>query len=271
MIRVLLYFAGAAPLSLTAQSNLPPAVSSPTPLVTPAPSTLPNPSRVQQLEATYLSNLRVLHAPVLKDYLSELEKLKQSLTRLNRPVADIAQVDAELARVKKLSILTYEPPKPPPPPPVADKPEPKRPALRPPPGAVVLAAKDASSVTPPASTPPGTGKTDVLALGSAAWKQAGVPIGDYEVRIIYACAKIEPGRTVTAEVNGMKMTRRLTVAQSTDSDENFRLLQVGSITIDRDTPDLSLTLQADPPGAPPLWIRSVMLAHPKPKPKPPAP
>ena len=77
----------------------------------------PSASRLEQLEATYLTNLRPLHAPVLQDYLRQLELLKNQFTARNR-ADDARQVDAEIQRVKSIisttGVLPYPAVHPPP-------------------------------------------------------------------------------------------------------------------------------------------------------------
>jgi hypothetical protein len=214
------------------------------------------------LEATYQNQLRNLEAPVIQSYQRELERLKQTYTMQGR-TADVATVDAELARLKKSPVLSYDPKPPPPPPgtPPPDANKPKPPPGKPDPNTIVLTAKDATT-TP--ATPDAGG--NAVALGSAAWNVARLPAGDYEIRVLYACAKMDPGKSMSASIAGNQINRALGADLSTNSDQNFRLLRLGKFTLDKDARELTVTLQVDPPGPSSIFVRSVMLAHPKPKP-----
>ncbi len=72
-------------------------------------------ARLDQLDSTYSTNLRLYHAPVILDYLRELEKLRQSYAAKGSN-DEAAQVQAEIDKAKKLStstgLLSYDPLKP---------------------------------------------------------------------------------------------------------------------------------------------------------------
>src|SRR5262245_20562788 len=61
--------------------------------------------RLQQLEETYLSNLRKYHAPVIQDYLAALQKLKESAAERG-PGDGFPPIDTEIDRVRKVSATT---------------------------------------------------------------------------------------------------------------------------------------------------------------------
>ena len=265
MMRRLLFLLGLAMPSLLWSQTAPAPVAS-----SAAPAA--NPSRLQQLEATYQVNLRSLDTPILRDYQRELERLKQNLNMQGR-ASDAAQVDAELNRMKKAStttgILVYEPPKPPPPPP-GDGPGPPMPKKRPDdpmgrlgPDTVVLAAKDAAQSSAPSSMP------DAPRMP---WYWAA-PVGTIpiclQVPMRFGCStpapKSRPGASLTATINGLKINRPLPADLATSSDQSFRLLRLGQFTQDRDANAIPLTLLADATGTDPIWIRGVVVAHPKPR------
>src|SRR6476620_6604559 len=62
-------------------------------------------SRLEQLESTYQANLRALHAPLLQDYIRQLDLVKSQFIARNR-LTDAQQVDAEIARVRTIASTT---------------------------------------------------------------------------------------------------------------------------------------------------------------------
>jgi hypothetical protein len=153
--------------------------------------TPPTPAaRLEQLDGTYSSNLRKYHAPVILDYLRDLEKLRQNLSSQSRD-AEALQVQAEIDKTKKLStstgLLSYDPLKPPPEP---QQPSPSKP---PPPGkggrrfspdAITLSITNATNATPAAGTVKPAPDDKALPLGHAEWRVDKIPAGVYEVMLI---------------------------------------------------------------------------------------
>ena len=231
----------------------------------------PEMSRLQQLENTYQTRLRPLHAPVLNEYLRDLERLKQTLAAKDR-AADLKHVDAEIARVKKMAATTgvfdYKLPKPDAPPALADKngPSGKTIAGRFGADALVLPAGEATVKSGQGTAIMKDAPAKAILLGEATWKASRIAAGTYDLIAIAACAKSDEPRTITLKFNGKEITSPLTAAQVTGSNDNFRILRIGQITLDRDVTDAALTVQLDQPDKPILWVRSVVFARPKDKP-----
>jgi hypothetical protein len=235
----------------------------------PAPGTA---TRLQQLQTTYQSNLRKLHAPLLADYARELEVLKQTLLTRSRS-ADAIAVDNELVRVRGLAattcILPYEMPRKEGPA-IADAAAPK--AVKPPaakkaPDGIVLTAAEA---LPPTEFPLvlRDGPAKALHIGRASWKVTSVPAGTYDLIIFYASAKIPDGQSITAHFSGNDLVLPLTADHSTNTDLNFRAARVGQLTLESEVTNATLTLNTEPFNTPTLWLRSLVLTKSKAKPKP---
>lgn len=232
-------------------------------------------TRLQQLDSTYQTNLRKLHAPLLNDYERELETIKQKLIARNRD-ADARAFDEEIVRVRTIAattgVLPYDAPKKLEPMPIDGTPP--KPAKTIVPGlkkaggdTIVLTAAEA---LPSAQFPlvMRNSPDKALQLGRASWKVPNVAAGTYDLILIYASASIPGGHSISANINGTDITLPLTVTQATGSDENFRLARIGQITFDKDVTDAPLTLHVEPFDASVLWLRSIALAKPKPKSKP---
>ncbi len=223
--------------------------------------------RLQALETTYQTNLRKFHGPIITDYLRDLDQLKQRLTVKDR-LAEAKQVEAEITRVKLLvsttGILELVPPKKEPPPPeiaAADKARKPRPLQN----AIVLPAEDAKLASGQGTAIVKDSPSKAILLGSATWKVPTVVAGIYDLVAVYSCAKLVPPRSVTVRYAGNEVKKLLTMNQITATEDTFRILRIGQITLEKDVTDETLTIELDQPDKPILWVRSLALAKPKPK------
>jgi hypothetical protein len=227
--------------------------------------------RLQALETTYQTNLRKLHGPILLDYLRELEQLKQRLTVKDRLI-EAKQADTEISRVKQLVATTGAleplPPRKEPPPPELAGPADKnrRPPPRPPQDAIVLSAEDAKVSSGLGTTLVKDSPTKAVLLGTATWKVPTVTAGTYDLVAVYSCAKLEPPRSVTVRFAGNEVKRPLSNNQITATEDTFRILRIGQITLDKEVSNEELTIELDQPDKPVLWVRSLAISKPKPKP-----
>ena len=234
-----------------------------------APSTA---ARLQQLQSTYQSNLRKLHAPLLADYARELEVLKQTLTTRGRS-ADALAIESELVRVRGIvattGILPYDMPRKEGPP-MADAsvPNPAKPpsAKKAGDGIAFTAAEALPSTEFPLVLRDGPAKA--LQIGRASWKVTSVPAGTYDLIIFYASAKIPAGQSITAHFNGNDLVLPLTADHATNNDINFRAARIGQLTLEHEVANTTLTLNIEPFNTPTLWMRSLVLTKSKAKPKP---
>lgn len=237
------------------------------PLLIPAQS----PSRLEQLEATYQSNLRTIHAPLLQDYIRELELLKSQLIARNR-AADAKEVDAEIARVKGIvnttGVLPYT-------------------------GLEAAAAPPAAGVVPkpaPADKSPAKGvatalptllaaeafkggalnaKTGAIPLGSAEWRVFKLPAGTYDVLIIFSSETQGKDEEITLNLGGRETKATIAQDRATGSPETFRLLRLCQIKVETEISGGVLNVTSATADKPAIWLRKVIFAAPK-KPAPPA-
>jgi hypothetical protein len=234
---------------------------------TPAPA-----ARLEQLDSTYSSNLRKYHAPVILDYLRDLEKLRQTLASQSRD-ADAAQVQAEIDKTKKLSsstgLLSYDPLKPPPEPEASvspSKPPPGKGGRRFSPDAITLSIANAINARPSADTVKPAPDDKALPLGHAEWRIDKLPAGVYEVMLISSVIDNSEKQTVEATLGSYTGERKVRTAATANGPNDFRIFRVATFSLDQDMSNTVLTLESSDPSHPCLWVRNVVLTHPKPPP-----
>lgn len=219
-------------------------------------------ARLQALENTYAANLRVLHGPVLQDYLRDLEILKNQLVAQGNK-ADATAVDTEIAAVRKAAStngvfpLASLLPAPSTPAGQALAPEAastKKPSSRKSGPMLTLQASDALGST----TAPGA----AASLGELGWSVQSLAAGTYEVAMVYACPALDAPEEVTVSIAGVQQSHKVVPNRATGSGKNFRILRIGTITLDQDIGASTLTLRTSSP-TPHLYIRSVILSRPK--------
>ena len=226
-------------------------------------------ARLEQLDSTYSANLRKHHAPIIKDYLVSLEKLKQSLAQRNR-ADQAAVVQAEIDRVKSIGastgLLPYDVLKPvqpenetgstPKPDPPADKPLNKAaPAV-----AIVLAAAAAKKSAPDPSTLAEKPDGRAVPVGSAEWRVDKIPAGDYRVSILYSCAGRPAGSTIVARLGQKSVQHVLSAADATGGINEFRIARLGVISFGKNGAGEALVLQNSDPASAAVWVRQVIIA-----------
>lgn len=229
------------------------------------PLTALSQTRLDQIEATYQSNLRALHAPVLQDYLRQLELLKSQFIARNR-AADARQVDTEIARVKNIvnttGVLPYT-----------------ELEAAPAPAAAGNVAKTATAPTPPlapAKNDPtalptllaaeafkGTDlntKTGAIPLGSAEWRLYKLPAGTYDVLMIFSSETLALPELLTINIGGHEFTGVVPTDRATGSPETFRLLRLCQIKLDTEVSGTTLVLTASSQGKPVVWLKKLMFS-----------
>ena len=224
-------------------------------------------SRLQQMENTYQLNLRKLHAPLLTDYLRDLERLRQSYIAKDHPL-EAKKVEDEIAKAKKLTASTgtfdFTPPKkdqpPPSPPPQLAKL--KRLAAN----AITLQAEEATVTSANSTAIVKDSRGKAILLGQASWKNVSIPAGTYEILAVRASAKIEAPRVITFTIADHTVTCPLKPSDATKDDDSFRILRLGTLTLETDVTEAFVSLQLDQPENPIFWLRSLVIAKPKPKP-----
>ena len=237
-----------------------------TPATTATPTLSPQ-TRLDQLDETYSSNLKKFHAPVIQEYLKELEKLKKTFTTRGRD-GDAARVQAEINKVQKIAnnggLLSYDPLKPAPPPPKPDDgPPPPRPGgpppKRPQAPALVLGASAATQTAPDPANLSERPTEAALPLGTAGWRVDKLPTGDYRVSILYSAKDSPAGLTVQAKIGTNSVQHSFTAANSTGSINEFRIARLGVISLEQDIAQESLVLQCPEGTKPSIWVKQVML------------
>ncbi len=238
-------------------------------------SSLFSQTRLEQLEATYQTNLRTLHAPVLQDYARQLELLKNQLIARNR-VADAKQVEAEIAKVRDIAngtgVLPYtELQASMAPPAMAMNPGgpglgPKPPSPPPTPGSPATAAASALPTLLAAEAFRGNDintKTSAIPLGTAEWRIFRLPAGTYDVLVIFSSETLANPAEVTLNLGGQEAKGAIKPEQSTGSPETFRVHRLCQVKVDSDLNGSTLALTATSQDKPQLWIKKIIFTLPK--------
>jgi hypothetical protein len=220
-------------------------------------------SRLDQLEATYQSNLRALDAPILQDYLRQLDFLKSQLVARNR-ADDAKQVDAEITRMKSVAstsgifpITELEGP--------MATPEPN--ALKP--SAVPAPARNDPSPLPTllaAEAFNGQGinaRTGALPIGNAEWRIFKLPAGTYDVLLVFATESLTLPEQLTLNIGGREFHAVIPVDRATGSPGTFRLLRLCEVTLDADVNGGTLSIAAATSDKPLVWLKKLIFAAPK--------
>lgn len=222
----------------------------------------PSPSRLEQLEATYLTNLRLLHGPVLQDYLRQLELLKTQFTLRNR-MEDARQVDAEIQRVKSIisstGVLPY--PAPPAPPAGAEPAATTSPAVQTPENSAALPAFLAAEAFKSGEM---NTKLGAVPIGSAEWRVFRLPAGTYDLLVVFSCDALPLPEIVTVRIGGQQVKATITPDRATGSVESFRLLRLCSLTLDADVTSGTLAIEGSDAASARIWLRKIMFARPRP-------
>ncbi|WP_009963126.1 hypothetical protein [Verrucomicrobium spinosum] len=266
-------------LALRAQTPAPAPAPAPAPVSAPAvapaaaaASASPSlQSRLETLDATYKSNLRRLHAPVLQDYMRQLELLRQQLGARAR-LSDAKTVEKEIEQVKQLisngGAMPYTALQPAPPvasgTPVAAVPAPPPPPGPPGPGPGM--SKRPSLVLHPNMAKVQGVPTDpsakTLSLGVAEWSVPSLPAGSYDLSIVFSAAKLDNDAEIRAFFNGNDLTATLSADRATGSDQTFRIFRIGHITLAQDVTNEVLQMRSNLPLGQ-MQVKNVIFAEPR--------
>lgn len=207
----------------------------------------PTPSRLQSMEAIYQKNLKAAQAPLLKEYLADLNALL-----LRAPAADAPAINAEIARVNKMiasGMIEFSAAKPSAPPAKAGRPLPS---------SGVVFSLDPNEAVPPQ---PADG---AVPIGSASWTLSLLPAGTYEIIAQYSCTTLPTGSAkVKLDYHGNSFTRELKASQLTAKDGSFRVMRLGQITLTEDVSLEKVTLSTVEPGEPWFFVKHILVAKPK--------
>jgi hypothetical protein len=222
-------------------------------------------TRLDQSEATYQSNLKLLHAPILQDYLRKLELLKSDYTVRNR-TDDAAKADAEIQRVKSIlgttGVLPYteherasqsaaDPATAPQTPPTAPKP-PAKPLP-------TLAAANAVDAAERIDT-----GTEALPLGRVEWTSLSIPKGTYDVLIVFSSEALPLPEQLILTIGAQEFKCVVPSDRATASPKDFRLMRLTQAEMDSDAIDVSVRLAGVSQDKQRLWIKRLIFTKPKP-------
>lgn len=218
-------------------------------------------SRLEQLEATYQANLRTIHAPVLQEYLRQLELLKNKFTARGQ-TAEAKRAEDELIRVKAIAasggVLPYTALE-------AAVAAPSATALP----AAPSAAKASSSLpTLLAAEAFKSGdmntKTSAIPLGTAEWRIFKLAAGTYDVLAIFSSEALPLPEEITVNLGGYQAKGTINSERATGSVETFRLHRLCQIKLDSDVSATTLSLTATSQDKPLIWVKKLIFAKPKP-------
>ncbi len=223
-------------------------------------------ARLQALENTYVTNLKGLHAPMLQDYLRQLEMLKARIASSGRR-SEISAVEQEIASVRNAMATTGVFP---------------LPALLPENTDAVDASKSTTSTLASGNQPlrPRTaavltlkasaaiGRSNAPAdaaapLGQLDWSLTGLAAGSFDVAIVYACPALDKAEHITFTIAGQEQSQRVAVSRATGSEKDFRILRLGTFTLEQPIGASTLSVRASKPDSP-FLIRSIIVSNTKP-------
>lgn len=207
----------------------------------------PTPSRLQAMEAIYQKNLKAAQAPLLKEYLADLNALL-----LRAPAADAPAINAEIARVNKMianGVIEFSAAKPSAPPTKVGRPLPS---------SGVVFSLDPNEAEPPQ---PADG---VVPIGSASWTLSLLPAGTYEIIAQYVCTTLPTGTAkLKLDYHGNSFVRELKATHLTSKDGTYRVMRLGQITLTEDVKLEKVTLSTVEAGEPWFFIKHILIAKPK--------
>lgn len=214
-------------------------------------------AQLDQLDNTYLINLRKYHTPIIQDYLRELTKLKQSLAARNRNM-DASLVQLEIDKVNKLAstsgVLPYDSLKDP----FAEQPaeESHTPKVD---AAIFLTAGSETRCSPERSSLKEKPDAKALPIGAAEWKVEKITPGNYRVAMHYSCRDISEGIVLTGKIAGTSFQHKLTSEDITGGINDFRFGKLGVISIDQELTKESFVLQSSDLGKAAVWVKQIIL------------
>lgn len=223
-------------------------------------------TRLEQLEATYQANLRTIHAPILQEYVRQLELLKNKYAARGQ-TEEAKRADEELVRIKAIAtnggVLPYttlEAAAAPPPvePGVSPAPAPSPPPSGKAPALPTLLAAEAFK-----SGDMNT-KTSAIPLGTAEWRIYKLPAGTYDVLVIFSSEALPLPEEIKVNLGGYEAKGSITSERATGSVETFRLHRLCQIKLDSEVSASTLTLTAASQDKPAVWVKKLIFAKPKP-------
>ena len=206
----------------------------------------PQPTRFQQLELTYLDNLKRVHAPLLQQYLGELKALLEK-----SPPADAPAIKTEAARVQKMigdgGLIEF----------TSNKPAPS--AAPGPAGNGIVFTLEPHETQPPQSD------DKPVPLGTAAWTLSKLPAGNYDVIAHYSCQKLADNSSVKVSFHDQNLSHEVKPNNVTKSDAIFRVMRLGQLKLKDDATFEKFTVTASPGGEPWFFVKQILIVKSKDK------
>lgn len=208
----------------------------------PVPKVSPLPTRpgLQELEATYTENLRKVQAPLMQQYLIELQKLLSTAAE-----QEAQAIRDEAAQVQRLlaegGIVNLMPPKTP-----VDRTATSSPGIT-----FTLEPHEASPVPT---------ENSVVPIGEASWTLSRLPPGTYELIAQYSCPNLpQTAAKIEASYAGQRIFKEMRPSQLTKDKETFRVMRLGRFQVDTEKRREAVTIRSTGPGEAWLFIKQALL------------
>ena len=209
--------------------------------------------RLRDFEATYLQELRRIQVPLISQYAARLQQLA-----LSAPLADRPAIRAEIERVQQLIAA----------------------------GGVVdlqSTAVASAETTKPRTEESKFGRGAVLVLkpeqarGFAAsadhagvelnpagvvWPISALPAGSYEVFVLYSCADVKAGGTVSISLGGETFERSIEITEATKPGR-VRPLRLGRLKLASELKEGELEISLQPADMTGFYLQQITLATPR--------
>ena len=208
----------------------------------------PPSDKLEQLEATYQTNLRERHRLIIQQYLSDLRNAQA----LAADAASQAAFAQEITRVTDLSIdgtipLTQEKSS-------APAPANKK-------GERILNSRGmAMSLDAAEAVPAQPAGAVHVAIGEASWRLSKIPAGSYDLVAEYVCPAIPEDAHLYVDYAGEKIIRPLRDTHTTTDMSTYRVMRIARITLKEDAVDQTLVFRATATSAPWFFVKRVLIA-----------
>jgi hypothetical protein len=230
------------------------------------PAALPVETPRERLEATFQSELRKIHVPLLADYVNRLKEMA-ALSRSSEATVAIqkelewAQHVIEAGGVVDLAVAASElqPDPHPAAAAAAGMPDMTRPPLE-------LAPGDSHWVGEPPS-PASAGSAPELTSTGMHWRLDSLEPGEWDVFIQYAAPELKEHVEMEVSLGGELQRRRLDPSRATEAGDRFRVFRIGRISHEADSGPLELSL-AKTGGEGMVLVKMVVLQKARPRPAP---
>lgn len=207
------------------------------PSAPPASNKKPAVSSLQTLEGTYVSNLKIVHAPLIQQYMGELKALLDK-----SPASDAPAIKAEMARVQKMidggGLIEYS-------------------GKAAAPGGPAMGNGIVFTLEPHEAQPPQPDDNPVP-LGEASWTLSRLPAGNYDVIAHYSCETLPVTPVLKITFQGQEYQKELRPSNATRNSTTFRVMKLCQLRIKEDASFQKFTVTAGP-GSEPWWFAKQIL------------